>query len=537
MEEDSEGDIIRAISILLNERDFKFIINNYNKGIINGAKLHNIYIMMGFVGNSRREDFMKAIEDGTNYIFKVPKPIDYKKIRAEKLQLDIDLLFDRETLFKETILVFEKEGKNSLTYDELFEIRKINHEYVELEDKYPEITIRLLRDFTNKFKPVKKENVIKWFNKEPLVTAYRIRLLYDYFSNNKELIVSKQQEKWLNKWCSQTSRNVSFNKAITKDNSGGTSFDRNAMYVAFFNKRFNIELSKDTLLDMISFDFPTSLGEWCGINHIFDKLNKNDIVNRMLMNMKKGIEESTVLINHVKYLIKNNVIDSYKYIVDEIYNNKREYYHRHEILKWYVDATGDITSIKNKIDEADSEIIWSVLDILLENKDDDFVEEFLLKYIKEDLTPEDYEIAAAHLVSLQNMQGLSIYTELITNSTILNVGPFSAQCLSRLKNAESIPYLIKLLDFSLNKAVKVDDFSNYYSTVISALMNVGTTSEENLGAVKKAIINFRDNQIDKDNNAKYLTLTIEQMEHQFYIKQAQSYTIKDVKAKLQMLQL
>jgi hypothetical protein len=490
---------------------------------------------MGWVNNENRDQFEKLIHGKTDFVIKKPDQRDHDALRNEKLKVDFNLLFDQQGFKEATLGVFEKEQKEVLSFDELFEIRKENNRWVDIDEYYPSVALRLLRDFVDKGQFISKEKVIKWFEEETNEEWYRISLIYNYLTNNKELEINSDQSHWIEQWCTENVSKVNFKEAIEVNEDGRITFKTMAMYIWYLSKRFNIDHPKGVLLDMLSFDFFEG-NDWVGIEYIVSKLNHKEIVDRMLDNIKKGIAYSSVLKNHIKYLAQNKVKQSYPFILDEIINLKRSDYQRRELLDLFFEFTKDTESIKTIINQTDSMIRWAIVDKLKANNQESFVEDYLLKILDKSIDNEEIGKASEILVSLQNIHGLKAYVEWIKNNVKNDVDTSRAMCLNSLKTIEAIPHLIELLELSYLREIKVDRFDRFNSQVIGAFYNIALVSEENFKQVKSSLQEFMNEKSSLHENVKYILHNIERMEEQFYMNNAQSFTINQVKEKLKLIE-
>ncbi len=533
--DDKERNKSLVIAKLITPDLIQFVIDEYLNRNLTNKELEGIYFDMGWVNNENREQFEKLIHEKTDFVIKKPDQIDHEALRKEKLKVDFNLLFNQQAFKEATLGVFEKQQKEALSFDELFEMRKENNRWVDIEEYHPSVALRLLRDFVNKGQSISKEKIINWFEGETNEEWYRISLIYNYLTNHKELEINSDQRQWIVEWCTANVSKVNFKKAIEVHEDGRITFKTMAMYIWYFSNRFNIDHPKNVLLDMLSFDFFEG-NDWDGIEYIVSKLIHKDIVDRMLENIREGISDSSVLKNHIKYLVQNKVKESYPFILDEIINLKRSDYRRRELLDLFYEYTKDSESIKTIIDKADSMIRWAILDKLKANNQESFVEDYLLKILEKSSNNEEIGKAAEILVSLQNIQGLKEYVEWIKNNVKNDVDTSRAMCLNSLKNTDAIPYLVELLELSYLREIKVDRFERFNSLVLGAFYNIALISDENFMIVKSSLQKFMTEKSSLHVSVKYILHTLERMEEQFYMNNAQSFTIKQVKEKLKLLE-
>ncbi len=534
MKEDKLKDKFLVIARLINPILISFIIEKYNKHYLNNKELEDIYFYMLNVRNEVTVQFADLLKEKAGYELIKPVKIDYEKIREHRLKESFNLLFDRNELFKETMRVFEDEGKDSLSNDNLFQIRKENYKIVEMEDNYFDCALRLLKVFVNKGQIVNKEIIKSWFEKIGNEEWFRVSLIYEYLLNYKFIEISNDQKIWIIKWCHENVSKVNFRYSIEVYSDGRTTYKTMALYIWYFTRRLNISYKKEILLDMLSFDAFEG-NSWVGIEYLIQALDKDDIIARMLENLRIGIPDDSVLKNHINYIVQNKATEGYPIILNEIQNTKRQAYFRIEILDIYLEHTKDISGIKNILPKADSEIKWEIVNRLKLNDETLFIEKYLLSELTNNNNSKEIEKTAEVLVSLQNMKGLKYYVDWIKGISENDIESIRADCLKSLRAAEALPFLIELLELSYERKLTVDGFEIFNSRVIEAFYNIALVSSENFNKVKITMENFLNSKKLIYDDVKYLRSTIDRMEEQFYMNRAQSYTINEVREKLQMI--
>ena len=96
---------------------------------------------------------------------------------------------------------------------------------------------------------------------------------------------------------------------------------------------------------------------------------------------------------------------------------------------------------------------------------------------------------------------------------------------------------MKLLEISYKKNIQLSHYENLNSVVIGALFNIAIITEENLHIVKSTLLKFINNNRDKYSDIRFLILTYERMDSQYYMNKVQQFTIKEVKEKLSLLKI
>jgi hypothetical protein len=522
-----------AIAKLITPELMQFVIDEYLHRNITNKDLEGIHFDMGWVKNENCDQFENLIHEKTGFKINKREQVNHEALNQKKQKHDFNLLFDPQAFKEATLKVFRLEQKDTLSYDELFEIRKENNRWVDIDEHYPNTVLRLLRALVNKRQTISKDEVIKWFDKDANEEWYRVSCIYDYLSNDKEFETNTSQRQWIANWCTANVSKVNFKEAIEVHDGGRVTVKTMAIYVWYLTIRCHVDHPKNIFLDMLSFDFFEDRDR-TGIEYIISKLEHSDIINRMSENMREGIPDDSVLKNHIKYLCQNNAKESYQFILNEIINLKRSDYKRREFLELFFENTKDIEGIKSIIDQADADVKWAILDILKANSQELFVEKYILNILEQSEYEKERSKAIQMLVSLQNMQGLKAYVELIKKNIENNSETNLSVSLNSLKKIEAVPFLLELLELSYIKEMKVDMFDGLNSHVLGAFNNIALVSEQNFQHVRSKLQEFMANKSSVHSNVKYILHAIKRMEEQFYMNKAQSFTLKQVKEKLEL---
>jgi hypothetical protein len=534
---DRERDRSQFLAYFTTPATLKFVIEKYNSRDFTNKELEQLYFDLRWTGNSNVDQLKEFIDEKTSLKIVIPKSIDYDVIRKQKRKEDFNLLFDNARFKNEIIRVFDDEEQDEFTHDELFDIRKKGNNEIDLEDHYSGVALRLLREFNDPGKIVKKSEVMSWLKKNERVESYRVHLIYEYLLNNSdELEITSEQIVWISKWVNSYLTKINFKTAITVDPDGTIHTKLWAVYAWLFIRRFNIPVSKETYLDMLSFDYFEG-HTMVGIDYLQSKLSKNEITSRMLNNLKQGINEFNILKNHINYLTKNSVRESYEYALSALSDTRWKYYDKHNLLKIYYENTKDAEGLKSILDKVDHEIKWEIIETLRKAKKEvAFLKSYLLEILKKG-EEEDRIKAAENLLMLQDLTGLQYYIEWIKRTEFNNRDEVSRiKCIARINDISMLHLVIDLLDIGYNKKVTVEPFEDIKSLAIQALTNIALVNEQNYSLVKAAIEAFMLKNEGKYEHVNYLVHNMQRIEEQFYMNAAKSYTIAQAKEKIKLLE-
>ena len=96
---------------------------------------------------------------------------------------------------------------------------------------------------------------------------------------------------------------------------------------------------------------------------------------------------------------------------------------------------------------------------------------------------------------------------------------------------------MKLLAISYTKNIQLSHYDNLNSVVIGALFNIAMIAEENLQLIKGTLLKFIEENKNKYSDIRFLILTYERMDSQYYMNKVKEFTMKQVKEKLSLLKI
>jgi hypothetical protein len=522
---------IMALSVIASQNTIQFIVDKYNNHELTRNDLQRFYFDLQWNRNEILPEFTNLLKTRTDFEIQDPLPkVDYDTIREKRNQESFDLLFFPSEIEKEILSVFEKEQTEVLDFDKLFDIRKGNNKYVDMEERYSSIAIEILRDFANNGQSVKLATVKSWFKKIESVKWYLLSKIYRYILETK-VKISEEQKKWIVNWSNKQLETVDFGNSISEKDGGSITFNHVAIYLWDFFRRFDLTFSKDIMLDMLSFDY-FEKHNWVGIDYLVKKLNKRDVENRIKENLKKGIKAIPILNNHVKFAVEHTLVDVYPIIRQEILNGKHSGYDRRTLLKIYFDNTKDIKGLKMIFLKCDFEIRWDIVEMLLKSEETSFLKKHLTKIYAESLNEEESLKALECLIRLQDLSSVQSYTALAKRKGKDFLKKINQNCLSSLTSNEFLPYLMDLLKVSYDQNYEVEHFNIFNSIVIGAIQMIGLKDQKSLDNVVTQLNNFIQKNKKNTPNVKYLIHTIHKMEEQFYVNKVNVFSIDQVKAKV-----
>jgi len=458
--------------------------------------------------------------------FKIAPQPDWEQIRNDKSQKEFNLLFNRDSFIREIEMIFEQEHKESFTPDELLHLRP--EEW--LQERYSVLVLNTLRRMAESGsitfeQALKKINNYDW-------EWFAISKIYDKLSNNEQLIVTAAQMEYISNWCYSNLSKVDFKKAIEKTGDSSYSIRWNAIYLWYFYRRFKLEYPKVILLDMLSFDYART-----GIEYLENAIPALDICERVLQNLKDGIDINDVLKNHIEYCARHNICGVLPFAFKEIKNTNADSKIRHISLEAILSIDTKLTELESALNDINDKFKWKVVDELISRKSQ-YVSDYLRELFKQGEI-KDKITATEYLIKLQDINALEYYVEWINEKKRFDGEMYNSSPLGSLTTANAIPQLIELLELTYQKTFQQsdDDFDKLDRLVLAAFKSISLESEDNYLKVKQAIEIFIKRYINIYENVNWLYSFLNQLEQQHFINKSQKFTIDDVIKKLEVINL
>jgi hypothetical protein len=336
-----------------------------------------------------------------NRVNKIPVPTLYTQEDADKetlqrINLTKEILFNKGKYILEVHRVFgEKTLLNrddgSRIYDEHWKEKKHNHFLVS----------KILRTTTHR-------NIVKELFIKRIEThwdcCFAIREIDIFIKENPKAEFNKEESGFINKWCQKKIKTVDFSTASNHTlNRESVRFTEEL--IAYFITKFKFDdFEESDYLDMFlihiqdaqhSPDFIKFAEKEIGIP-------KNKITERVIANLRAGIEMRGVLSSHLNYCTANSLQEIapelLKYLTNPVIWN------RQHVLDSYFLLEGELADLEQVLPQIQSDFQLTVIWKLIEHKSLN-IEEILLTFFQnsEGNAKNDY---AKMLLNLQNIDAL-----------------------------------------------------------------------------------------------------------------------------------
>ena len=512
------------LSDLATQQCIDYVLKKYDRNEFTEEGVWRLLQTLRWQNREMFDLFYKALNEKYDGEFILAPQPDWEKIRQEKSQKEFDLLFDKNKFIAEIKLIYEKECKYSFTAKELLDSKK---DYFS-EEPYSDLAIRTLRNLTGK-NSIKFNDAVEKINKSDW-DWFAISHVYEKLNSNTELIVSDAQKEWIANWCLSREKQVDFKTAITKTAINRHSVRWDAIYLWYFYRKYEMEYSKATLLDLLSFDNDRE-----GIEYLEKALSKNDITERILENLNEGIEINDVLKNHLEYCSKYNNKEVLPFALTQIKNEKADNEIRRISLETVLNVNNNIAELEGAIKNINDSFKWEVVEKLINRKSEQIYDYLRGLFQKDDL--EDKIKACEYLISIQDADALTYYVGWVKEQNKFDSQMYNSSNLPKLKTDKAIPHLIELLEVTYqNTFQQPDHFDRLDRLILDAFKSISLESQENYITVKQAIERFITKNIDIYENVNWLYSFLNQLEQQYYVNLTQNITIDNVLKKLELME-
>jgi len=512
-----------ALAILADMNCAEYFVQQYEEGKVNDRDVWGFQNYLGLKNRDLYLSFNDFINKKSGNKFVLPPKRDFDKERKQRMQHNIDLLFDKESFLNEVKLIFNKEKKQTFTSKELLDLQ-VKHA---AKPYFSDVVLYTLHHIA-KSQPMSLEMVTQLLESWDW-DLFCVTKIYEYMSNDKDLILSKEQNDLVTNWCLLNVHKIDFKTAIT-NNPHSRNFSANhlAILLWFFLRRLNITYPHDVLLDMLSFDWVEG-NQMLGIRYLEERLSVADISFRIMDNLQKEIQNDDVLKNHIDYCRRHKLVDVLPYALREINNTSRNPDLRKIALETFCELSEDLSALEQLLPLISDDFRWTVIKHLVK-KNVKSTKLFLLDTLSKG-NEQDQLKAAEYLLEFQDpvcLDGLKYYVTWIRKHKQLPTESFERSPLYELQSPETVPYLIELLGLSYQDDFTHNTFHRLDNTVLEVLMTMALKSDQNYVNITTAIETFIRQYSSVMENVNFLYSFLERLEQRYYIAKTEQLDITDV---------
>lgn len=524
------------LSSFINENNYSQVIEQNLNNHISDNFIQRLYWNIRNEKNDLAELYKETVHKQTDIKIELPKQIDWDEIRKKRAQNSFNLLFDVEAFKREALRVFG--DKESLTWDELWDIKKTKSIPQEMEDVFVNSALDFVRDFARDTNIAYKKNVENWFTNKNNVEYYFIEEKYHIIKNNDSLEISEKQINVIKSWFGKYIGVIDFKKAVTKGDEKSFSINNYACYLTFFMKKFGFECKEAILLDMLSFAFGDLIGmETIQFEYVTKSVNDIELVKaRVVENIiSQEIAHFPIYEAHVEFALINNLSRCFPTILQNLLIEDVEEYHKNSIIDLFFKYKEGITRLKDMCDKLEFNVKVHLFDKLIQYDEASFVVAKLVAFSTSDLDVNENRLVNNLLITTKQILGLKRSIEWIKTQ---KQNPFSqhGQGLSHFDDIKALPYLIELLELSYDSNITSEhSFDRLWSFVVNSLENLALSSKENYSIVIARMKTFIAENKDTLENIEFLNRPIETIKEKYFSKENIKYNLETALLKIDSL--
>lgn len=376
---------------IVGEANFLMLIEEHKKGHLEDKELFYFRNVMSGVDYDMSLKFQNLVTQEIDYNFegKVWEGnihAQWQKYHKTKDKLSFDLMFDVEKIRGLTDEYFRYIGKEALDWEDLQDHKQEFYDSLELQQKFLPSFMDIINDVKRmQDKEIEREDVHELVGNDLYMMGSIQNQLKEKLRDKlkENLKVSQAQVELVNGWCQENLSEADFDKAY--DHTVPKNKIRCEL-LWFFRNQFDLTYKKSVLLDMLKLDYYKEKGGLHGYGYILASIPEEEVTLRIVENLKNGLTAPhPIFSNHVHYALDRRLEEVYGIIRTYLRNGEVLNYDRLEILKKYVQVTRDVELLKEilvlvKYEDRSNDISHSVLELLIEQGEKDFVVERLMEF-------------------------------------------------------------------------------------------------------------------------------------------------------------
>lgn len=387
---------------------------------------------------------------------------DFEKVEEERHTRDLLALFNKVKFKEEISLIFSGFGKDNISYDDL---NYSDPDY--WSEKYCSIARDLLE-----LRPNAGQISLAVFLQsiENNWERHYYTRIYDYLVKNPKAVLSVDQENTVLNWCNLQSELSSFSNGIEQTDAHNWSLNHSLVMFSFFIRKLNILTYNNTLyLDLLSFiKYDDSLIEIFDFVATVPGITDNNIRERVLINLEKGITNVRSMDYHLNYIRKHEIKEAATLLIPYLKNLTTV--NRSDILKLFLTLGGNLVDLKDLLLK-ESDLKYYLIDEFIKT-DSSFIKGFLKReFVKEKDETKKLSLAK-YLIQFQDVVGLKFYLKYVKFKRRVPDDSSPGNALFTIHKAKFTYQVLEMVKLSQDPSIIHDDFRDLRSISFNCLRNL-----------------------------------------------------------------
>lgn len=362
---------LNAISVITTEEIIDLLIKDAESRKLTDIQISNIKGILNYNNNvAFHNRFYEAIIK-IDSKFKYEENV-FEKYKVERAKRDAELLFDRDTFLTEMNNVFAKEGKNTLTSEELYDFRNDN-----FNNLNNDLVLQTIRRWAKAAGSISFKEITERISDDIKWLWFQLHTLINWDKHNKDFQFNAAQTDFLLKWVTECIKSVDFPAAIKTSEDERYHYMYTELFIVYLSERLEIEMSESTYLDFLYVDcelIPYKSGSDIKLedrlisDFVLSKVDLDKVKARILENLKNPKIYRGVRYNYFRFFKKYKVKEGLEPVFNELTLKNLTVHERKELVELYLDLKGDLPRLESILDKVEEDLKIDILDRLVTYK-------------------------------------------------------------------------------------------------------------------------------------------------------------------------
>ncbi|WP_418264715.1 NACHT domain-containing protein [Flavobacterium faecale] len=452
----------------------------------------------------------EMIESGFKFTYKLPTQADIEREKKEYkkfIQENFDVLFDASNLLNKIRNVFVQNEKEKISWAEYHEINMQWYKetnYHSISYTIHEIISKAIRDYNSQtFESISYLLKDDYF----ILSIIKDKIKRDTY---EKFIIKNEQIDFIKNKCFKILENFNYSQVIEFSDEDNRSFSVYPNYyilktLYFFDQKFDFIYPNIFYLNTLEYyNIIENSEENDILTFISQRINKDELNNQIIKNIKEKRLSYFPLKNHIYYSLENKLVQTYEKIGNIIIEDKNSFTDSNLIIKYCDLIENQKDFLKSCCNNIDSYLCWNAIDILkTRNLDDKFILEIARKYIKTE--KENFLQKAINILFYTNQKNaLEIYIKSLIkinqNPSKHRADGYIIEDLLKYNQIEELHRIKDFFDIVYNDKSE-DTFDFHYSKqMLNSLVNLFSRNEKNYKYIQSILNEIKN--IYKENYSK-----------------------------------
>ncbi|MBK5719514.1 NACHT domain-containing protein [Dysgonomonas sp. Marseille-P4677] len=507
--------------LIKDKEDVDVCFKAYDEGIWELWKIDSLYRTLLSNNKNLADYIFEQLQVRYQHTPKEPK--NYDKERVQRKQKAFDILINIPQFKAECLKVFDDRRVETISYKEVFEYKFRDDDelsYEDFENSYNhavETRFRMCKDDNGN---IEKQNIISYFADKNM-ELHQIAHIYDVLiigDRDKEIIIRPNQLKYLEDWFKRYIDKTPFAKALSDCSNNSYSFDRIAIILIGFLKRFDFDCPMDKLSEMTYLAWESDRvihtdNSFVSLAYLEERIGEEELSKQIVRNIQKEEKDrpvKTILENHLCYIVEKKVKEHYSLVLNLLLNSQFDKYAIDRVLNTWFESEDDIDILVCSLDKFPFYNQLTICQQAVKLGMYELVSKKTEQLIYE-LDNEKYIEALKLMLKAKDLRGLEIYVNNTRLKKMFPTDKWDARDIFIYEDIKALPYYLQLLELSWKRTIGNTD--SMKGIIIEALKNLGVASIDNCKEVIESINIFMVENINRLEDITFLNDLLDELNH------------------------